>query len=79
MTPNGSGSAQVVPAPAHLASKLIGHRQLTRETTAIRGDPSRDPTEPPPGLWVVPLNAADASAANGFDRAGRRRVRGPAG
>ncbi|MCW2892080.1 MAG: Hemerythrin cation binding domain protein, partial [Actinomycetia bacterium] len=28
---------QVVPAPARLAYKLIGHRQFTRETTAIRG------------------------------------------
>jgi hypothetical protein len=26
-----------VPAPARLAYKLIGHRQFTRETTAIRG------------------------------------------
>jgi hemerythrin-like domain-containing protein len=30
-------SMQVVPAPARLAYKLIGHRQFTRETTAIRG------------------------------------------
>ena len=30
---------QVVPAPARLAYKLIGHRQFTRETTAIRGCP----------------------------------------
>jgi hypothetical protein len=28
---------QVVPAPARLAYTLIGHRQFTRETTAIRG------------------------------------------
>jgi hemerythrin-like domain-containing protein len=28
---------QFVPAPARLAYKLIGHRQFTRETTAIRG------------------------------------------
>ena len=28
---------QVIPAPARLAYKLIGHRQFTRETTAIRG------------------------------------------
>jgi hemerythrin-like domain-containing protein len=28
---------QVVPAPARLAYKLIGHRQFTRETTTIRG------------------------------------------
>jgi len=28
---------QVVPAPARLAYKLIGRRQFTRETTAIRG------------------------------------------
>jgi len=28
---------QVVPAPARLAYKLIGHRRFTRETTAIRG------------------------------------------
>ncbi len=28
---------KVVPAPARLAYKLIGHRQFTRETTAIRG------------------------------------------
>jgi hemerythrin-like domain-containing protein len=28
---------QVVPAPARLAYKLIGHRQFIRETTAIRG------------------------------------------
>ena len=28
---------RVVPAPARLAYKLIGHRQFTRETTAIRG------------------------------------------
>ncbi|WP_406134888.1 hemerythrin domain-containing protein [Streptomyces sp. NBC_01089] len=28
---------QVVPAPARWAYKLIGHRQFTRETTAIRG------------------------------------------
>jgi hypothetical protein len=28
---------QVVPAPARLAYKLIGHRQFTRETNAIRG------------------------------------------
>jgi hypothetical protein len=28
---------QVVPAPARLAYKLIGHRQFTRENTAIRG------------------------------------------
>ncbi len=28
---------QVVPAPARLVYKLIGHRQFTRETTAIRG------------------------------------------
>ncbi|CAO5178916.1 Hemerythrin domain-containing protein [Frankia sp. AiPs1] len=28
---------QVVPAPARLAYKLVGHRQFTRETTAIRG------------------------------------------
>lgn len=28
---------QVVPAPARLAYKLIGHRQFTRETAAIRG------------------------------------------
>ena len=28
---------QVVPTPARLAYKLIGHRQFTRETTAIRG------------------------------------------
>jgi hemerythrin-like domain-containing protein len=28
---------QVVPAPARLAYKLIGHRQFTRETTALRG------------------------------------------
>jgi hypothetical protein len=28
---------QAVPAPARLAYKLIGHRQFTRETTAIRG------------------------------------------
>jgi hypothetical protein len=28
---------QVIPAPARLAYKLIGHRQFTRETTKIRG------------------------------------------
>jgi hemerythrin-like domain-containing protein len=28
---------RAVPAPARLAYKLIGHRQFTRETTAIRG------------------------------------------
>ena len=28
---------QVLPAPVRLAYKLIGHRQFTRETTAIRG------------------------------------------
>jgi hemerythrin-like domain-containing protein len=28
---------QVVPAPARLAYRLIGHRQFTRETTKIRG------------------------------------------
>jgi hemerythrin-like domain-containing protein len=28
---------QVVPAPARLAYKLIGHRKFTRETTTIRG------------------------------------------
>jgi hypothetical protein len=28
---------QVVPAPARLAYKLIGHRQFTRATTAVRG------------------------------------------
>jgi hemerythrin-like domain-containing protein len=28
---------QVIPAPARLAYKLIGHRQFTRETAAIRG------------------------------------------
>jgi hemerythrin-like domain-containing protein len=28
---------QAIPAPARLAYKLIGHRQFTRETTAIRG------------------------------------------
>ncbi|MGW0833587.1 hemerythrin domain-containing protein [Streptomyces prunicolor] len=28
---------QVIPAPARLAYKLIGHRQFTRETTALRG------------------------------------------
>jgi hemerythrin-like domain-containing protein len=28
---------QVVPAPARWAYKLIGHRQFTRETTALRG------------------------------------------
>ena len=28
---------QVIPAPARLAYKLIGRRQFTRETTAIRG------------------------------------------
>ncbi|WP_328584836.1 hemerythrin domain-containing protein [Streptomyces sp. NBC_00370] len=28
---------KVVPAPARVAYKLIGHRQFTRETTAIRG------------------------------------------
>ena len=28
---------RVVPAPARLAYKLIGHRRFTRETTAIRG------------------------------------------
>jgi hypothetical protein len=28
---------QVVPAPARLAYKLIGHRQFIRETSAIRG------------------------------------------
>ena len=28
---------QVVPAPARLAYKLIGHRQFTRETATIRG------------------------------------------
>jgi hemerythrin-like domain-containing protein len=28
---------QVIPAPARLAYKLIGHRQFARETTAIRG------------------------------------------
>ena len=28
---------RVVPAPARLAYKLIGHRKFTRETTAIRG------------------------------------------
>jgi hemerythrin-like domain-containing protein len=28
---------QAVPAPARLAYKLVGHRQFTRETTAIRG------------------------------------------
>ena len=28
---------QVVPAPARLAYKLIGRRQFTRETAAIRG------------------------------------------
>ena len=28
---------KVIPAPARLAYKLIGHRQFTRETTAIRG------------------------------------------
>ncbi|HEY1762853.1 MAG TPA: hemerythrin domain-containing protein [Acidimicrobiales bacterium] len=28
---------QIVPAPARLAYKLIGHRRFTRETTAIRG------------------------------------------
>ena len=28
---------QVVPAPARVAYKLIGHHQFTRETTAIRG------------------------------------------
>jgi hemerythrin-like domain-containing protein len=27
---------QVIPAPARLAYKLIGHRQFTRETTALR-------------------------------------------
>ena len=57
---------QVVPAPVRLAYKLIGHRQFTRETTAIRADPSRDPTpqpEPSLGLCVDPFNAAGASAA----------------
>ena len=28
---------QVLPAPVRLAYKLIGHRQFTHETTAIRG------------------------------------------
>nr|WP_255456790.1 MULTISPECIES: hemerythrin domain-containing protein [unclassified Mycolicibacterium] len=28
---------QVIPAPARWAYKLIGHRQFTRETTALRG------------------------------------------
>ncbi|WP_206305841.1 hemerythrin domain-containing protein [Actinacidiphila soli] len=28
---------QVIPAPARLAYKLIGHRQFTRETTTLRG------------------------------------------
>jgi hypothetical protein len=28
---------QVVPAPARLAYKLVGHRQFIRETSAIRG------------------------------------------
>jgi hypothetical protein len=28
---------RVVPAPARVAYKLIGHRQFTRETTALRG------------------------------------------
>jgi hemerythrin-like domain-containing protein len=28
---------QVIPAPARLAYKLIGHHQFTRETTALRG------------------------------------------
>ncbi|WP_331760048.1 hypothetical protein OG285_35980 (plasmid) [Streptomyces sp. NBC_01471] len=28
---------RVLPAPARLAHKLIGHRQFTRETTTIRG------------------------------------------
>jgi hemerythrin-like domain-containing protein len=28
---------QVIPAPARLAYKLIGYRQFTRETTALRG------------------------------------------
>ncbi|MBY8862231.1 hemerythrin domain-containing protein [Nocardia sp. CA2R105] len=28
---------RVIPAPARLAYKLIGHRQFTRETTALRG------------------------------------------
>jgi hypothetical protein len=28
---------QVIPAPARLAYKLVGRRQFTRETAAIRG------------------------------------------
>jgi hypothetical protein len=28
---------QVIPAPARLAYKVIGRRQFSRETTAIRG------------------------------------------
>jgi hypothetical protein len=28
---------KVIPAPARLAYKLIGRRQFTRETTALRG------------------------------------------
>ncbi|MFE9859732.1 hypothetical protein [Streptomyces sp. NPDC005780] len=28
---------KVVPVPARVAYKLIGHRQFTRETSAIRG------------------------------------------
>src|SRR3979490_2038322 len=34
---------QVIPAPARLAYKLIGHRQFTRETTTLRGCPSSRP------------------------------------
>ena len=34
------GFMQVVPVPARLAYKLIGHRQLTRETIRIRSSPA---------------------------------------
>src|SRR6202042_2378541 len=52
---------QVVPAPARLAYKLIGHRQFTRETAAIRGYTNSSILLPP----------ADASAATVPNRTGR--------
>jgi hemerythrin-like domain-containing protein len=37
---------QVIPAPIRLAYKLIGHRQFTRDATAIRGQLTRDLKDP---------------------------------
>ena len=62
---------QVLPAPVRLAYKLIGHRQFTRETTAIRGLNHLATRHPQPerrlGLWcrspsTLPVPSAPATA-----------------